>query len=241
MVRWGRSLGGLVIEYNHVLSMKRTLQLMALGIVSLLIVSCQSNEERAAKLIKKELYKTLYDFESYQPVETVVTEAQETVYNDSACWAMADDLAYCLNKVAEYLEEAEEAKESMLVYLPNAYSLPYMDNKYRTYKNEYERSLEKCQAQRDLCKDIVVALKLRIAQLDTSKVVGWEVTHIFRCKTRGGYPGIGRYRYVLDKDFERVILKEDMDDDDDDDTYERRGVLTSVLDGDFDDWDVSEK
>ena len=41
-------------------------------LLSFAIVGCKSNEEKAADLIKKELSKSLFDFESYSPIETTV-------------------------------------------------------------------------------------------------------------------------------------------------------------------------
>ena len=77
--------------------MKRKVQFVIIGIVSIIMVSCQSKEEKAAEFIKNELSKTLYDFESYQPIETTVTEAKMTMYNDSVCWKKAAALAYGMN------------------------------------------------------------------------------------------------------------------------------------------------
>ena len=37
-----------------------------------MLVGCQSREEKAAELIKQEMFKTLYDFESYEPIETKI-------------------------------------------------------------------------------------------------------------------------------------------------------------------------
>ena len=37
-----------------------------------------SKEEKAAQLINTEMSKTLYDFDSYEPIETKVTEAYQT-------------------------------------------------------------------------------------------------------------------------------------------------------------------
>lgn len=99
--------------------MKKVLQFIALGVMSMIMVSCLSNEKRAAKLIKKELSKTLYDFESYEPIETIVTEAKMTMYNDSACWTKAAVIAYHMKDVFEYLEEAKNAEEEMDIWGPH--------------------------------------------------------------------------------------------------------------------------
>lgn len=212
--------------------MRKTFQFVVLLFITIILVSCQSKEEKAAEFIKNELSKTLYDFESYQPIETTVTEAKMTMYNDSACWTKAAALAYGMKKATEYLEEMKDAKERMEIWRPSYYSSSYSDSQYYKYKEEYEDNLEKAKNAYDFCKGLAAELKKQIANLDTAKVIGWEAKHRFRCKTRGGNPTIGDYRYVLDKDFKKVLLQEDTDDEDE---SAIRDVLKAVLNGDFDD------
>lgn len=212
--------------------MRKTVQFVVMVFISIILVSCQSKEEKAAEFIKNELSKTLYDFESYQPIETTVTEAKMTMYNDSACWTKAAALAYGMKKTTEYLEEMKDAKDRMEIWRPSYYSSSYSDNQYYKYKEEYEDNLEKAKNAYDICKGLAAELKKQIANLDTAKVIGWEAKHRFRCKTRGGNSTIGDYRYVLDKDFKKVLLQEDTDDEDE---SAIRDVLKAVLNGDFDD------
>ena len=123
--------------------MKKTL-LLILSIVTLVAVTgCVSKEKKAAKLIEKELSKTLYDFDSYQPIETVVVEAKSTKYNDSACWNKAAVLAYAMEKSTVAFKEADRARENMLIWgRPTSYSSSYSDNNYHKYKTQYIEELE---------------------------------------------------------------------------------------------------
>ena len=59
-------------------------------LISITFFSCQSKEEKAIKLIQNELSKTLYDYESYSPIETIVTEAKQNIYNDTTFWRQAN-------------------------------------------------------------------------------------------------------------------------------------------------------
>ena len=52
-----------------------------------------------------------------------------------------------------------------------------------------------------------------VSRLDKNSIIGWEVNHRFRCKTRGGYATIGNYRFVMDKDFTKILIEEDLDGD----------------------------
>lgn len=115
--------------------MRRTIQFVIMGVITIVMVSCQSKEEKAAEFIKNELSKTLYDFESYQPIETTVTEAKMNMFNDSACWKKAAALAYGMKKATEYLEETKDAKEHMDIWGRPSYYSYWNDKKseWRTY------------------------------------------------------------------------------------------------------------
>lgn len=210
--------------------MKAKVQFLMMGIISVFMISCQSKEEKAEKLIRSELSKTLYDFESYQPIETTVTEAKMTMFNDSECWENAAALAYGMEKVSEYIEETQTAQEHMTIWgRPSYYSSTYSDNQYYKYKREYEENLKKAENTLEACRSIATELKGQIAKLDTAKVIGWEAKHRFRCKTKGGDPTIEDYRYVLDKDFKTIIFQEDTDDE-----TAIRDILNAVVNGAFD-------
>lgn len=212
--------------------MRKAFCLFIMSLIVISFVSCQSKEEKAAELIKKELSKTLYDFDSYQPIETTVTEAKMTMYNDSACWNKARIVAYGMKEVKKYLDEAKDAEEHMEIWgEPSYYSSSYSDRQYYKYKAEFKENLDKAQLNLEACRSLVSELKEQILGLDTTKVTGWEVKHRFRCKTKGGNMTIGDYRYILDKNFKEVLLREDMDDDED---TLVRAALESALDGTFD-------
>ena len=197
------------------------------------LVSCSSKEEKAEKLIKGELAKTLYDFESYQPIETTIKEAKMNIYNDSACWKKGAVLAYNMQLMMNYCDQYKEAKEHMDIWgRPTSYSSTYSDNQYYKYKKEFEEALENAVTTRELCKSLANTLKDSASELDTTKVIGWEVIHRFRCKTKGGYSTIGNYRYIISKDFKSVLLHEDTDDDD---NIKIREALGSVLSNYWDD------
>lgn len=45
---------------------------------------CKSKEDKALEVIKNQMFQTLYDFESYQPIETKIDSAFLSIYTDSA-------------------------------------------------------------------------------------------------------------------------------------------------------------
>lgn len=210
--------------------MKTVKPLVLLICITLLAISCRSKEERATELIKNELSKTLYDFDSYQPIETTVKEAKQNIYNDSICWTLGAALAYEMQQVSKYVDQYEKAKELMNIWgRPTYYSSAYSDSQYYKHKKEYDDALTKASEKINVCKVLVKTLKDSAEQLDTTKIIGWEVLHRFRCKTKGGNSTIGDYRYIISEDFKSVIICEDIDDD-----KLIRNLLTEIQ---LDDWD----
>ena len=198
---------------------------------SVLMVACQSKEEKAAELIKNELSKTLYDFESYSPIETIVTEAKLSVYTDTACWKKANLLLYAFNYSKECLDKAQKAQERMEIWgPPTRYSSSYSDNQYYKYNEEWDEKTKTALTSWELLKTLAKSLKDTLQTLDSEKIIGWEVKHRFRCKNKGGNSTIGDYRYVIDKNFKMVLIHEDTYEDE----YKNlREIVESTLKGDF--------
>lgn len=209
---------------------KQKIKLAGILILSMtLLGSCASKEEKASKLIKEELSKTLLDFESYQPIETEVKEAKLNLFNDTAFWKNGQALAYSMKESSDYLDRAESAKKKMNIWgPPTAYSSSYSDEQYYQYKKEYEDANSKAMTLAYICKGLAKIMQDSIAKCDTSKVIGWEVKHRFRCKTRGGNSTIADYRYIIDKGFTKILLREDKDDKDDERV---RVCLEGVMNG----------
>lgn len=209
-------------------------------LLPLIIVGCKSNEEKtaelisneekAAELIKKELFKTLYDFDSYSPIETIVTEAKQSVYTDTAFWAKAKVVSYAFNLANKYLKDYEDVEERIQRLIGRRYSYSDSDEQYYELKKEEEEIKEKMATFFDLALSTAKSLKDTIQTVDTEKIVGWEVKHRFRCKTKGGHSTIGNYRYVMDENFKEILIFEDTDDEE----FENmRIIVEAVISGAF--------
>lgn len=176
---------------------------------------CQSKEEKAIKLIQSELSKTLYDYDSYSHIETTVVEAKQNVYNDTTLWKQANFIFYTFNKTLELQKEAEDAMEYMEIWgPPTYYSSSHSDKKYYKYKETYDKKKEEMLETYKICKEYAKIFNDSIKNIDENKIIGWEVVHKFRCKTKGGHSTIGNYRYIIDNKMENILIFEDMDDDD---------------------------
>lgn len=188
---------------------RRILFILVIAACTSTFTSCFSKKDRAEKLIRQELSKTLYDYDSYQPIETTVSPAKRNVFNDTTCWNMGGSLAYGMKATVKCIDEMDDAKSHMAIWgPPSYYSSSYSDQQYYKYKDEYEEALLEFQTNLIICKSIASELLDSAQRLDTTQIIGWEVHHDFRCKTRGGNPEIAHYRYVISKDFKTILICE---------------------------------
>ena len=191
-------------------TMKRLFPILA---VLLTLAGCKSNEEKALELIEYDLERTLYDIESYSPIETGLTEAKEIAENDPICISKAIEIVKSVNKSSEEMENAQDAQRSMEIWgAPTSWSSSYSDQKFFQYREDCQEHMELAAKALDDAKKQYDELKERIQQLDTTKVIGWEVTHRFRCRTRGGDAAIADFRYIIDENFTQILHRDDLDD-----------------------------
>ena len=125
--------------------MKKCIILLTI-IATLCITSCKSNEEKANELIRAELSKTLYDFDSYQPVETIVKEAKNTAFNNEKCWQWASLANLYLDECHKHIESSKQAQEYMEIYTPSycCCAIPPDMHKYLYFGN-FTHAVEQAQ------------------------------------------------------------------------------------------------
>lgn len=177
-------------------------------IVSVFVLfSCKSKEEKAAELIKDEMFKTLYDFESYQPIETKIDSAFYSIYTDSTILKHGYLINELLKEANIKLEEVKDAQQTMDIWGTDSYS-SFGKSKYYDAKEKADKYI----------KEVDFYLKLMNAESDTIQQLaqkikptfcGWKATHKFRCKTKGGNPTIGNYIYYFDKKMKHIVYNED--------------------------------
>ena len=215
--------------------MKKFILVLAAVIVAFTVTSCKSKEEKAAELIKQELSHVLYDIESYEPIETVVTEAKHIPTNDSACVGKALNVIVYDETTVEYLEDVTSALESMLIWgPPTSYSSSYSDSRYYESKSECVDAMKKANICIKKYNSSIDDLKIMMKNTNPSETIGYNVEHSFRCRTKGGFWTIEHYRFVVDKKFKKIIFGVDEEENDEvydlinsvqNDTYERRDTL----------------
>lgn len=178
---------------------------------AILLGGCKSKEEKANELIKDAMFKVLYDFASYEPIETKIDSAFTSVYTDSIIIGHAYFINIALEKANEYLDEIKDAQRTMEIW-NDGYS-SYSNSKYYEAKNKFNENLEKAKVCSNLMTLHLDSIRDRASFIE-KVFCGWKATHKFRCKTKGGSPDIGNYEYIFDKDFKKIINKTDLDDKD---------------------------
>lgn len=187
--------------------MKKLLPLYLLLIIG--FTSCKSNEEKALELINEKMFTTLYDYESYEPIETIVTESSSTIYTDSLIRTYAVKAEAARTLYNESKHELNKALEYADIY---AGSYSYSSNKkFENYVKQAKQERDNMTKYIEKWKIYEDSIKLLVADFQPQKT-GWEVTHKFRCKNKGGNFTIGNYVYIMDPKFSKITDQFDMDD-----------------------------
>lgn len=179
-------------------------------LVSLLLFSCQNREEKAAELIKQEMFKTLYDFESYEPIETKIDSAFTSIYTDSIIKSYAYIARAFLDDVEENLDKIKDDRNTMEIWSDSYSSLGR--SKYNEALKNYGERLDKTKRYMEVVNNYMDSIKI-ISSNFKPEFYGWKASHKFRCKNKGGNFDLGNYIYVFDKKMNSIIYKEDIDDD----------------------------
>ncbi|MGI6313440.1 MAG: hypothetical protein ACOXZI_03825 [Candidatus Cryptobacteroides sp.] len=191
--------------------MKKILLIVAIAISTFSLNSCKSKEDKANELIKQEMFKTLYDFESYQPVETLIDSAfTNPCTNDTIIYAAmkaVEDIDKCL----EALDEVKDAQRSMSIW-SDSYS-SYGRSEYREAKDKMEEAYNK--AKENMQQHIAAIKVIRKKSVNyPHEFIGWQATHKYRCKTKGGHSALGTELYIFDKGIKNVLFSINVEDED---------------------------
>lgn len=182
---------------------------LAVLVFVLALVGCKSKEDKALELIDKEMFQTLYDYDSYQPVETKLDSAFTQYLMDDEIRANAIDLAALSELRKEYEEEADEAETTMEIWEDSYYS---RDRYYKAKKEFVEATVKRIEC---MSKELnsMKSLYKGISEFE-KEFCGWEVTHKFRCKSKGGSSLLTTYHYIVDEKVENIIYQWDEEDED---------------------------
>lgn len=198
------------ITIKYINKMKKILFL----IMSVMVLTgCQSREEKAVELIKQDMFKTLYDFESYEPIETKIDSAFTSIYSDTLALLYATQVKEMFDELDDAKTDYELANSSMEIWADSYSTLGrYKFNEAKEKVNNY---INKINNTLKIANSIYEKIKKRNLEIGHN-FIGWKAQHKFRCKTKGGNFDLGDYIYVFDKDMKSIIYKEDLDNDSND-------------------------
>lgn len=141
-----------------------------------LFMSCKTNEEKIQDLIREQMFQTLYDYQSYEPIETSnIVEEIHSLENDSTIITFVKEYTKGEEKIGyattEFKDEMQEILDNVLDRRIN----------YLSYTNEL------------------------------NKPYGYSLIHKFRAKNKGGLYNIYTKKYLIDKDYKRIIWEYNID------------------------------
>lgn len=172
--------------------------------------SCSvSNEERAEKLIKKELNKVIVNIDTYEPIETVVDSA-------FAPMITAGTLGILTGFPAQ-IELYSQLQNDVSKYqrLMSIYERPYDAHSkvmYNQYKEEYESAKKRIEDLETKITDLTE--KLQSLSQEQPYFNGYIVRHQYRYVDNNGNKTIGKLLFLMDKDFSTVDAMIDLEDED---------------------------
>lgn len=184
--------------------------IVGLILAVIMISACTSREEKVAETIKNEMFKNLYDFESYQPIETKIDTLRRDKYGDTLIYdnvMLATAARDEFNKSKQLFDEQNEIAE---IYTPSYYSSSSSDKKFYAARDKMKEALDDMTFYATILDSLQKEIKIKEKECD-NKQYGWFVTHKFRCKTKGGNSTIGTYYYFMDNDCKRIIRRFDED------------------------------
>lgn len=191
--------------YYKIKLMKKVL----LFLVCASFLGCQSRDAKISKLIKDEMFKTLYDFESYEPIETSkIDSVFTTIYTDSIVIEQAVKIIATMKISEDYIEEAEEHSRTIEIW-EDSYSSTGR-RKVNNARDELREILSKLEKSIKIVEEAQGIIKKESENFE-SDFIGWSVTHKFRCKSKGGNFDLGTYKYVFDPKLEKILYTVDLD------------------------------
>jgi hypothetical protein len=175
----------------------------------LLLASCTSKEQKIQKMIEDDLFRTLHDFKSYEPIETKIDSAYFENYMIPEVMSCAYKCLEHFDKYAEYIEEAANEQKYVEIWESSKFSFG-RDNYIKAFE-KMNSAIDKFQKERGKINEIHSEIRKLIAEHKsvTPEFIGWKAIHRFRCNTKGGTPNIVMIHYIIDKDFKEIIYQEE--------------------------------
>lgn len=182
-------------------------------------------QSHAQTILHKIITETLYFPESYNPVSISVDSVFHGSLTDAECLKAASELIKLKAQLPGAEESYKEAVHNLKIFGSSGVFWRHGEEK----RNAEERlnSLKSKIAKREEI----------IRQRDSShdgKFIGWQVTHRYRARTKGGEPSISDVIYILNPDMTSWKFRYSLDKTDSDNLNELIKVIRQTLGMDYD-------
>lgn len=182
-------------------------------------------QSHAQTILHKIITETLYFPESYNPVSISVDSVFHGPLTDAECLKAASELIKLKAQLPGAEESYKEAVHNLKIFGSSGVFWRHGEEK----RNAEERlnSLKSKIAKREEI----------IRQRDSShdgKFIGWQVTHRYRARTKGGEPSISDVIYILNPDMTSWKFRYSLDKTDSDNLNELIKVIRQTLGMDYD-------
>lgn len=192
--------------------MKRFFSFGMVVMVICCLSGCKSNERKAEDLIRDYMFKHLHDYDSYEVVETRVDTAYNLPIFNASIRAEAQDVKDIMDDIDDIQSDMESAQRSMEIWGDSWSS--YSRREYNEARDKWLKNLDNYVGKMTIIINSLSEINEGIKKMDSKEVLGWLVSHKFRCNTRGGNRTLGDYTFVMDKSFKNILLQIDDDDED---------------------------
>lgn len=179
-------------------------------LTTLLFIGCKSREDKAVEVIKTELFKTLDDYSSYEPIETKIDSSFTSIYNDSRISDWGARFGNLLTSMDEYYAQLKEAESYMQIW--RGIPTPLGRSEYTKANKKYHNIREEGQGVLKTMGELSDSIKARKKIVPINKFRGWSVHHKFRSKNKEGNFVIFDHIYILDKEMKNIIDEYDVQD-----------------------------
>lgn len=192
--------------------MKKLVYLLSFVVFTFVLVGCQSNEDKANKLIKDYMFKHLHDFKSYEVVETKLDTLYNSPLTDLTCIQLGEDANEHLTSSTEYDEAAERDNDTMDIWSGgwSSTSRKEYSKAYKSWCNNKKKAALERIGYLEVAKQILEKAK----DLNGEEQIGWIVTHTFRSNTLAGNSSLGTKLFYVDKNIKNILASFDEDDED---------------------------
>ena len=185
----------------------KKIALLLVMIVSLTACN-QSHEQKAEKLIKESLNKTLYKPETYKPIDTKVDSAFAP-YDNPALYEELGELKELDSEYAKWERKLKSAKSFMSIF-SGSYQSSFDKNQYQESKEDYEKAnakIEKLKMKYNQHYDKIVSMLH-----EDSRFIGYMAVHNYRADNNAGNTLVCNTIFFIDKNFEEVIYSIEVED-----------------------------